>query len=295
MKFELVIDSGCGIAETPIWDDRSQTLLWNDLFTGDVYEFNPATKEQKMWKTNALIGSCIPCDDPNKIFVMIETGAYLLDKTTGELEFLVDPENGNEKNRYNDTRIDAKGRIFTSSVAKTYGTDDYTPDQLGAFYMIDTDHKTVKLVKDGINQYNCIVWNKDNTKMFVVDTYNETLLCWNYDLETGPVGEPEIVINFKGAQGMPDGVSIDEEDNLYVCHWSQQISVWNKDFELVKTIDFPVPQIACGGFGGADLKDFYVASAAYQYTEEDKKNNPGAGGTFVAKNDIKGRMDYFFK
>ena len=97
MKFELVIDSGCGIAETPIWDNRSQTLLWTDLFTGDVHEYNPATGDDKMWKTNALIGSAVPCEDPNKIFVMIESGAYLIDKTTGELEFLADPENGNEK------------------------------------------------------------------------------------------------------------------------------------------------------------------------------------------------------
>ena len=69
--------------------------------------------------------------------------------------------------------------------------------------------------------------------------------------------------------------------------------MWDKNFNHVKDIPFPVEQIACGGFGGEDMKDFYVASAAYCYTEEEIKNNPGCGGTFVARSEIKGRPDYF--
>lgn len=295
MKFELAIDSAIALAETPIWDDRIGKLYWTDLFSGDVHQFDPATKEDKKWATGQLIGSAVPCEDQNKMLCVLETGAHLLDMTTGKLELLCDPEGGNDKNRYNDSRVDAAGRLFMSSVAKTYGSDAYTPDQLGGFYMLDTDHKTVVTLVDGINQYNAIVWNKNNTKMFVVDTYNETLLAYDYDLARGPVGDAKVVINFKGAQGMPDGMSIDEGDNLYICHWSGQISVWDKDMELVENIAFPVEQVCCGGFGGADLQDFYVATARHGYGDKEIAANPGCGGTFVARSAIKGRMDYFFK
>ncbi len=294
MKFELIIDSNIELAETPIWDHRNGKLYWNDLFTGDVFEFDPVTKQSRMWKTNKLIGSSIPCEDESKLFVMLEDGAYLLDKESGELTLIADPEPGNDKNRYNDTRIDAAGRIFASSVAKTYGTDAYTPDQLGAFYMIDTD-KSIKTIVEGINQYNCMVWNRDNTKMIVVDTYNQTLLCFDYDIAKGPVSEPKIVIDFKDKQGMPDGVSIDEDDNLYICHWSGKISVWDKDFKFVEDIAFPVEFVCCGGFGGENMSDFYVASSKYCYNEAELAKNPGAGGTFVAHTSIKGRGDHFYK
>ena len=161
--------------------------------------------------------------------------------------------------------------------------------------MVDTDHKTVTTVVDGINQYNAIVWNKDNTKMLVADTYNETIVAFDYDLAKGPTSGPKVVVSFKGAQGMPDGLSMDEDDNLYVCHWSRQISVWDKNFELVENIAFPVDQVCCTGFGGKDLTDLYVATAHYGYKPQDFDNNPGAGGTFVAHTGIKGRMDHFFK
>ena len=180
-----------------------------------------------------------------------------------------------------------------SSVARTYGTDDYTPDQTGAFYMVDTNGE-VTTVTDGIQQYNCMVWTKDNKSLLVVDTYHETLLRYAYDIERGPVSGPEEVLSFKDAQGMPDGMSIDEDDNIYICHWSGVISVWDRNFRHVEDVEFPVEQAACCGFGGENMSDLYVAAGAYQYSEEEMLANPGSGGIFVAHTQIRGRGDHLY-
>ena len=292
MKFELIIDSKCSIAETPIWDGRIGKWYWTDLFTGDVHRYDPEKGTDEVFPTGGIIGSAIPCESMDRILVNIDTGAYLMDLDSGDMRLVADPENGNEKNRYNDSRCDARGRLFMSSVAKTYGTDRYTPDQTGAFYMVDTD-RSVHLITDGIQQYNCMVWNADNTKLIVADTYHEKLLEYSYDIEKGPVSGPKEVVDFSGKQGMPDGVSIDEEGKLYICHWSGVVSVWSSDYRLVKELRFPVPQVACGGFGGKDMKDFMVASAAYEYTEKDFAMNPGAGGLFIARSDVPGCAEHF--
>lgn len=295
MKFDLVIDSNVELAETPIWDARIQSLYWTDLFSGDVHRYHPADGAEQVWKTNALIGSAIPCEDPGKLLVVIETGAHLLDLESGALTLLCDPENDNKKNRYNDSRVDAAGRILMSSVAKTYGTPDYTPDQRGGFYLLDTDHRTVRTIVADINQYNAIVWNRDNTKMFVVDTYNEALLAFDYDLAQGPVGAPKTVLSFRGAQGMPDGMSIDAQDNLYICHWSGRISVWDRQLRHIEDLPLPVEFACCTGFGGENFSDLYVATSKYCYNAQQLAKNPGAGGTFVAHTGIQGRPDHFFK
>ncbi len=292
MKFELIIDSRCSIAETPIWDERIGKWYWTDLFTGDVHRYDPISGADESFLTGGIIGSAIPCEATDRILVNIDTGAYLMDFASGRMTLVADPENKNPKNRYNDSRCDARGRLFMSSVAKSYGTDSYTPDQTGAFYMVDTD-RSVHLITDGIQQYNCMVWNADNTKLIVADTYHEKLLEYAYDIEKGPVSGPKEVIDFSGKQGMPDGVSIDCEGNLYICHWSGVISVWDKEYRLVKELQFPVPQVACGGFGGKEMKDFLVASAAYEYTSKDFEQNPGAGGLFMARNDIPGCPEHF--
>ncbi len=94
--------------------------------------------------------------------------------------------------------------------------------------------------------------------------------------------------------GMPDGLSIDSRDVLYICHWAGKISVWDKTLSLMSIIDFPVDQVCCGGFAGAAMTDFYVASARYAYTPEQMADRRGAGGLFKASIETAGVGDYFY-
>jgi sugar lactone lactonase YvrE len=291
MKFKLLVDADVTIAETPIWDKRIQKLYWTDSLKGEIHRYDPVTNKEEVWSTGKCIGSAVPCDDEKKLFCALEDGMYLLDFASGELEFIINPEK-RAGYKYNDTRIDPKGRIYTSSVSKDFSTDRQT-DVLGAFYVVDTDG-SVKTLVDGIVQYNAMVWNKDNTKMYVIDTGNQKLLVFPYSVENGAECSYEEGIDFKHI-GMPDGLSIDIEDNLYVCHWSGKISVWDKELKLKEIIDFPVEYVCCGGFGGEKFDDFFVATSKYRYTEADLRRNAGAGGIFVAKSPIPGRPDYFYK
>lgn len=290
MDFKLIVDASVILAETPIWDERAG-LYWTDLFAGTIHCFDPRTGEATKVETNELIGSAVPCETEGKVMAMLESGLYVVDMKTGEKELVVNPEPNRDENRFNDSRCDAKGRVFASSVAKAYGTDEYTPDMLGNFYMIDTDNTVTTLV-EGINQYNAIVFDAKNENMFVIDTYNQTLIRFAYDLEKGPISAGEVVIKF---DDMPDGMSIDTEDNLYVCHWNGNITVWNSKLELVEKIEFPVSNVCCGGFAGEDMKDYYVATSKYGQDDTHEDVKKGAGGIFVAKSNVAGRKDYYYK
>lgn len=239
-----------------------------------------------------MIGSAIPTSDENKLLCALEKGICLFDLNTGGLTAVADPNRQNSANRYNDTRVDAKGRIFASTVSKLYGTLDYKPDMLGDFYMVDTDG-SVHIIVEGINQYNCMVWNSDNTEMYIIDTYNGKLLSFDYDSSRGPVSGPKERLDLNGI-GMPDGISIDSNDTIYICHWAGKISIWDKSLAFVGIIDFPVQQVCCGGFGGESMMDFYVATARYAYTPEQMKDRRGAGGLFRMRMETAGRGDYFY-
>jgi sugar lactone lactonase YvrE len=262
------------------------------MFEGEIFEYNPASGAERKWSTGKLIGSAVPSENPGELFTALADGMYRLDKATGALSLIACPEPGNAKNRYNDTRIDSEGRIYTSSVANTYATPDYTPDQTGAFYQIERDG-TVKKLLDGINQFNCMVWNQNNTKMWVADTYNKRLLEWDYDPRRGAAGAFRIALDFNGKQETPDGMCLDAEGNLYICHWSGKISVWDKNLAWKEDIPFPVEQVCACGFGGDDMKDFYVTTARYDYTPEQLKDRRGAGGIFMARSPVAGLPDHF--
>lgn len=292
MNFKVVLKSDLELIETPIWDYRKRGIYWTDLFGGAVHFYHPETGSDQVWETGKLIGAAIPTTDEGKLLCSLEDGLYILDLETGAMQFLVNPEPGREDNRFNDTRVDGRGRIYLSSVSKKYGTDDYRPDMTGSFYMVDTDG-SVHVIEEGICQYNAIVWNHDSTKMYVVDTYHESLRMYPYDLDEGITGPGQTVIRFTG-QGMPDGMSIDSEDHLYICHWTGVISEWDPQYRLVGEIPSPVEYACCTGFGGDELKDLYLATSRYCYGEAELKKNPGAGGLFVAGCKRKGTMDFYY-
>ncbi len=294
MDFSLKIGGCVELPETPTWDARIQKLYWTDLGSGDVHCYDPVTESEKVWHTGQQIGSAIPCDDPDKLLCVLQHGIYLLDLSSGKLALLADPAKGNPAVRYSDSRVDAAGRIYASTVALTYGSDEYTPDQTGSFYCVERDG-TIKVIDPVINQYNTVLWNKNSTTMYVADTYNETLLAYDYNLAFGVCSAFRTVLSFKGNFGMPDGMTMDEDDNLYICHWSGKISVWDKNLKPKDALSFPTPQITCGGFGGVDMKDFYVGSGSWHYDEEEKSKFPGCGGIFMARSDVAGMPYHMYK
>ncbi len=295
MDFKLAYDAQVVLAETPVWDPRIKKLYWTDLFKGTVHRFDPATRQDESVETNMLIGSAIPTYDVNRLLVAGDDGMMLLDFTTGQLELIVSPQPNTGEYRYNDTRCDSVGRIFTSTVSKKFTEPGFDPEQMaGKFYMIDTDGSVTVLVEK-IVQYNTIFFNNNNTSLYAVDTWNKQLHRFDYSLEKGASGSPQVVIQF---EDMPDGVSVDSEDNIYVCHWGEKkrISVWSlKDYQLVNYLPFPVKNICCGGFAGDDMRDFYVATSKFWLPENDPDFGVGAGGLFVARSENSGTPERFYR
>jgi sugar lactone lactonase YvrE len=104
----------------------------------------------------------------------------------------------------------------------------------------------------------------------------------------------ETVIDFEYARRR----CVDAQDQVYICHWSDKkhITVWSlKDYRCVQDIPFPVKHICCGGFGGADLKDLYVATSRFWLPEDDPDFALGAGGIFHLRAEVAGLPEHFYK
>ena len=294
VNFKSTNYSRAVLAETPIWDPRINRLYWTDLFKGTVHRSDPVTGLDESVETGSMIGSAIPCDVIDKLLVAVDDGMMILDFNTAKMDIVSTPQESTGEFRYNDTRCDAVGRIFTSSVSKDYAETSFDPNTMtGKFYMIEPDGE-VKILVDAIVQYNTIFLDNSNENLFVVDTYNKKLLRFNYTMGKGAYGEPETVIVF---EEMPDGVSVDIEDNIYVCHWSEKkhITVWSlKNYEFIQSIPFPVKHICCGGFAGDDMRDFFVTTSTFGLADNDADLSAGAGGVFLSRSQIPGKPENFY-
>jgi gluconolactonase len=100
-------------------------------------------------------------------------------------------------------------------------------------------------------------------------------------------------INFPESMGMPDGMSVDSDGNLWVAFWTGS-AVRCFDGENGKQLDeisCPTPRITSCVFAGENLDQLIITSAR----EENEVGEPKeAGMTFIANPGVSGQKTTLF-
>ena len=94
---------------------------------------------------------------------------------------------------------------------------------------------------------------------------------------------------------MPDGMIVDEEDNLWVAHWGgARITRVSRRGDRLQTIQVPVPHVTTICFGGADRGTLYVTTARDGLSPDSLKTWPQSGDLFSIKPGFKGVAEPLF-
>lgn len=117
--------------------------------------------------------------------------------------------------------------------------------------------------------------------MYYVDSPTQTVWAFDYDLRNGQLSNRRAHIVVPLEHGVPDGITIDAEDHLWVAHWGGwAVRRYDPHGGLRLIVRFPVSQVSSCTFGGPDLTDLYVTSATDTLSAEQLRNEPHAGGLF---------------
>ncbi len=279
---ELVLDAQAILGEGPLWHAPTQKLFWVNLLDGQVHLFDPATNEDRVIEVGQPVGTVVP-RQAGGAMVAVHGGFASLDLDSGELTIIHDPEADIPENRFNDGKCDPAGRFWA-------GTMPYDPGSpSGSLYCMDIDHSVRKML-DGVMISNGIVWTSDHSTMYYVDSLTRQVAAFDYDVSTGDISNRRVAVNVPEDFGVPDGMTIDDEDTIWVAHFGgSRITHWNPaSGELLGQIDIPASQVTACAFGGPDLTDLYITTARFELDEEALKEEPAAGGLFLASPGAKG-------
>jgi sugar lactone lactonase YvrE len=192
-------------------------------------------------------------------------------------------------NRLDDNKCDAYNRLWIGTMSITADAPE------GALYRVNAD-LTYEKMDDPFIVPNGIAWNKNNTAMYVVDSMTKKIFRYNFNLEKGTISNKKVLIDTADEQGFPDGMAIDEYDNLWVAFWQGQMVIQydTKTGKVLSRITTPtvIPSSCC--FGDKDLSTLYITSSRKYDTEENIEKFPNAGGLFSFKPGIKGMPAQFF-
>ena len=105
------------------------------------------------------------------------------------------------------------------------------------------------------------------------------------------ISKKKIFIRFNSKEGAPDGMTIDNKKNLWVCHFNGAcISVFNKEGKKIHKINFLAKNITNCTFGGRNNNELFVSSATKSMSKKDLKNYRYSGSFFSIKTNMKGKL-----
>ncbi|EEC17500.1 senescence marker protein-30, putative [Ixodes scapularis] len=222
MKVEQAGAHMSALGEGPHWDCRSSTLLYVDATTGEIMRFDPLAKgETDVIHLDGEIGNLIPyTEDNRKLMVCMNNGVYKLDLDTGAQTLLAEMFGPDPpvRSRINDGKCDAMGRLWAGTLTWDVDLKNYVPEE-NNFYCFSKGKLTLKVPH--ISLSNGIAWTTDNRTMFYNDSIPGKTYVFNFDLDTGDIGNRHVFIDFKITPGyenlgLPDGMTTDELPRMKV-------------------------------------------------------------------------------
>jgi sugar lactone lactonase YvrE len=180
------------------------------------------------------------------------------------VQFIADPESDDPETRFNDGKVDRRGRFVAGTMS--YDFDRYDADRgqrstrSGGLYRLDTDGRVARL-DSGISCSNGPCWSPDDQTFYFTDTYSKEMYAYDYDIETGAATNKRLFASAHDMAGTFDGATVDEEGYVWsALVFGGRILRFAPDGKLDRIVPFPVRNLTSVMFGGPNLDILYVST-----------------------------------
>lgn len=273
------------LGEGALWDAHRELLYYCDIVNSRTFTYDP--KIGSITSTTDLsqqgvssIGTVVH-DAHGALWVATDKGFGKIDHK-GKFQGTCHPEMDIPHNRFNDGKCDPLGRFWAGSMNKD------EKGVTGSMWMLHWGGKEATKMFEPCAVSNGIVWTKDGSTMYYIDSPRQEVSAFDCDINTGKVSNRRTVFKVPAkVYGYPDGMTIDSNDNLWIAHWlGSQVTQWDpRTAKLLRSIPMPTSLVTSCAFGGPDLADLYVTTATGNNVNDDvKEKEPLAGSLFVIRN-----------
>lgn len=252
---DIIANDGNLCGEGPHWDDRHQILYWTDIDGQRFYRYLWRERRHELVHQGFTVnGFCLQHD--GGFLTTSSQGAWLW--RPGETPVLIASEAEGQECRLNDCLADPEGRVFSGSYhLNPDGSSD--PSYL---FRIDTDG-SVHIADDGIRFSNGLAFSPDCRTFYFTDLAARVIYAYDYRRSDGALSNRRPFVRIDRSEGMPDGLTVDAEGFLWIAHWfGGCITRYDPDGRRERRAEIPAAQTSSLTFGGPDLDEVYVTTAA---------------------------------
>ena len=205
---EVFVPARHTLAEGPVWDQRAGRLYWVDIKGNRVHSSDGLGGD--LWSRD--FGQNVGC------FALDEEGGFILALTSGLYRLRADgrylrlPLETDPLTRFNDGKCDPLGRFWCG------GTDLFEGyHNLGKLYLVQGDR--AETVLTGVACSNGLAFAPDCSRVWYIDTLRHRVDVIELEGEAHWPGQRRVAFEVPERDGLPDGMAMDVEGNLWIAHW----------------------------------------------------------------------------
>ena len=279
-----IVPSGNTLGEGVLWDEGGGAVWWTDIQEKRLFRCRLGENKLEVFRLPERLGSFGFVEGNDKIVAAFESGLAFYRPSTGDTEWIKRVDHGAPNVRFNDGRVDRRGRFWSGSMTEGEGAPRGKLYRLGRGGEVTTH-------MDDIAISNSICFSPDGKHLYFADTPQRTIL--RYDIGAGEGTISNRTVFAKTAEGaFPDGSNVDRDGFLWNAQWAAgRVVRYAPDGSVDAEIEVPAAQPTCVAFGGENLDLLFVTSAREGLKQDALERQPHAGDVFVYRTNVKGLIE----
>jgi D-xylonolactonase len=259
------------LGEGPVWDSARTSLFWVDILGNRIFCSRPSEADVTTHQLTESVTSLHPSIHGD--FVCTTRDSFCrLSLPSCDLAPIL-KVNDIATNRFNDGQIDNLGRVWAGTM------DEREIYPTGTLFCLDELQRC--LIKDsGYVVANGPAFNRLGTRFYHADSSKREIYVFDLDSSGRPLSK-QLFCRFPETYGFPDGMTVDQEDCLWVACWEGwAVRRFSPQGELLECVRVPASLVSSCTFGGDDCGDLYITTARKGLSELEIGSQPYAGGLF---------------
>jgi sugar lactone lactonase YvrE len=246
-------DNLCG--EGPYWDEHEESLYWTDITGRRFFRFRWREKRRELLSEGFEVGG----------FCRQEEGGFLVTNNSGiwlwhpgSKPVLIAAEAEGQECVMNDCAADPRGRVFSGS----WHLDDAGRSAPSFLFRVDING-SVHIADEGICFSNGLAFSSDASTLYFADSVARCIYAYDWRREDGALSHRRVFARIPREEGVPDGLTVDAAGFVWCAQWfGGCVSRFDPDGRRERRVRVPAAQTSAVAFGGPDLDEIYVTSAA---------------------------------
>ena len=259
-KLDLVA-SGMGFTEGPVWDPSGFVYV-SDEVTNKIFRIYPDGHKEELISLGDPDGNTY--DEQHQLIDCASVlRAIIRIKPDGTYTVLADRYQGKRLNSPNDVVIGPDGAIYFTDPTSDLPKDQKQELDFKGVFRLDAQGQLTLLTRE-LTEPNGLAFSPDGKRLYVDDSAQKNIRVYDFQSD-GTLRNGRIFGEEPGAKGdgVPDGMKLDRDGNLYVTG-PGGIWIWDSDGHHLGTILLP-EQPANLAWGDRDLKTLYITATTSLY------------------------------